>query len=120
MLVLLIVAQITCRFLYFTSINKIAPTDNVYYLSRSSVSENLQNNHYNYIWTKSSFLRQELSMVLKRLPIGAIGEHHKKGNYDPSDIQLKKYTGLYYFVLIVGFYLIFIFDFSIFYKKMST
>jgi len=120
MIVLLITAQISCRFLYFKNINKIAQTDDAYYLTKSDVFQNQQDIQYNYIWTKSSFLRQELSMVLKRLPIGGIGEHRKKGGYDSGDTELKKITGLYYFVLIVGIYFIFIFDFSLFYKKKRS
>ncbi len=112
LIIYFILIQIYCRYLYFIKIDKIAPNETIYHLSKTeSINSNIP---HNYIWTKSSFIKQEFSSILKRIPIGSIGDHKRKGSYTSNDIELKKYTGIYYFLIFLGLYFILFFDFTVF------
>ena len=128
LLLFLIIAQISCRFLYFYNNHKIAPTEDAYYLIQNDFLNIKETPNNDYVWTKSSFLKEEMSLVFKRVPIGNIGEcnyegqygaYKKTGHYEISDVELKKYSGLYYIVILIGIYMIFIFDFSLLRRKTN-
>ena len=121
---ILIVTQITFRYLYFYNNGKIAPNYSVFEMV--NYLEKVEKEPWNdYIWTKTSFFQEEINMIFRRIPFGGIGNYgnsqtgHYQGHglFEISDVQLKKYTGFYYFVTIIEIYLIFIFKFSIFRKK---